>query len=428
MGTNMDQRDVTASGTEDTWKLGLEIRNKGDVSKSYSEEESNIATWEASVTFEGVAAGIEDTKAPKDLTYGFHPYVWLEEVKSVTGVSQKFLVLDYWVSRDTAAPAPPEVDVPPQAVPAAPLITSPTHPDPGTWYASSTAAFTWTQPEGDPAIKTYDWRLDQKPDTVPSAVHRGPAATKTYQNLADGAWTMHVRGMNAEGEWGETGHRTIRVDAHAPQVSLAVMPKWPDGDGCWYVSPVTVAVAADDGAGSGVAGMEISTDGVSWQPYITALQFTANTPGATLYARARDAVGNLSVPVSATFKIDRTAPSSHVTGGAGPGVLGRGDRDQCGGERGARPGRRDHRRPLRAATASISRSTAWSGLRTTETGSWHPFTDRPQIEVNWYYTATAPNRRRLSHLHRPGVRRGRQPRARLRDRPGAVAAERQRPS
>ena len=48
--------------------------------------------------------------------------------------------------------------------------------------------------------------------------------------------------------------------------------------------------------------------------------FSADTPGATVYARATDAAGHVSAPVSTTFKIDRTPPDSHVAGGAGPGA------------------------------------------------------------------------------------------------------------
>ncbi len=158
MGTNNDERDVTASGTADVYKLGLEIKYKGDVSKSFSEEQSNIATWESDVTFEGNANGIEDECAPMEMTYQFHPYVWLQKTTSAGGVPQKFLVLDYWTTHDTATDTcekrngstPPD-DIRPVAVgaavvPAAPVIASATQPDPATWYPSNKATFNWAQP------------------------------------------------------------------------------------------------------------------------------------------------------------------------------------------------------------------------------------------------------------------------------------------
>jgi uncharacterized repeat protein (TIGR01451 family) len=48
--------------------------------------------------------------------------------------------------------------------------------------------------------------------------------------------------------------------------------------------------------------------------------FEGDTPGITVYARATDAVGQVSAPITTTFKIDRTPPDSHLAGGQGPGV------------------------------------------------------------------------------------------------------------
>ncbi len=150
---------------------------------------------------------------------------------------------------------------------------------------------------------------------------------------------------------------------------------------------MTAVVSAEDSAGSGVTDVEVSTDGVSWQPYIAALQFDAETPGTTIYARARDAAGNVSDPVSTSLKIDRTAPNSHISGGAGPGAWIAGIvTNEAGNEELVLAGDMTDGLSGRHGLDLIVDGQDLTGP--TAVGSWHPFADRPQIEVNWYYTAT----------------------------------------
>ena len=163
---------------------------------------------------------------------------------------------------------------------------------------------------GEPATVTdYDWILDRIPNTVPDGFQLGLTNTANYNGLTDGTWYLHVRAMGEGEVWSDTGHRMIRVDTNPPQVTLALDPKWPTGSGLWYTTPVTVSALATDGNGSGVTSIEISQDGVTWEPYVTSLTFTADTAGTTIYARARDAVGHVSEPVLTSFKIDQRAPS-----------------------------------------------------------------------------------------------------------------------
>jgi uncharacterized repeat protein (TIGR01451 family) len=169
-------------------------------------------------------------------------------------------------------------------------------------------------------------------------------------------------------------------------VSLKVDPPWPSGSSGWYVTPVTVSATADDGNGSGVAIMEVSADGVNWQPYIAPWKFSADTSGRTIYARATDAVGNVSDPVSVTFKIDRTAPDSHVSGGDGPGALVAQVSPNAAGNQvlslaGAITDDLSGRAGMDLGVDGYEWTSA-SGI-----GSWYPFPD-PTIEANWYYTAT----------------------------------------
>jgi uncharacterized repeat protein (TIGR01451 family) len=396
-----EQGYVTESGDAVKYSVGMEVKFRkaktGDeASKEISQKQSNGTTWGTELEFSGDVEGMP-TDAPEALKYYYAPYVWQQEAMSVGGGKQQFLVLDYWVPDPVnVIPDPmPEPDLCPEeglsssllTAPKAPLIESPTHPDPATWYNSNTATFTWVQPPGDPVVETYHWYLDQNPDTIPAGADLGLTSTYTYRGLQDGIWYLHVRARNDDREWGQTGHRMIRVDAKPPQVTLALDPPNPTGDGGWYVSPVSVSVSAIDATGSGVASVEVSTDGVAWQTYTAPLVLSADTPGATVYARATDAVGNVSTPVSTTVKIDRTPPNSHVDGGVGPGAwVAEVIANPAGNDELALAGAVADDLSGRAGIDHQYDGVDWTG--STTFGSWHPFPGRPQIEVNWYYTPT----------------------------------------
>ena len=95
------------------------------------------------------------------------------------------------------------------------------------------------------------------------------------------------------------------------------MTRWlADGFNGWYKTPVAATVAVTDVAnsgesvGSGVATVEVSTDGTTWQPYTAPIAFNNPTAGTTLWARATDQAGHTSEPVSTTLKIDLAPPTS----------------------------------------------------------------------------------------------------------------------
>ena len=347
LGLESEGEYVQEGSSSDKNTLGMEFRHAaGEVSLATTDKTSYILSWSKATEFSGAAGGLpRNTSAT--LNYGFMPYVWLQRGLSSAGINQAYLVLDYWVASigaagleatahdaSAAAPTDPTVqqaawqgegatDTPPPAVtPLVPEVTSATHPDPNTWVLTNTATFDWAQPAGDPAVvDSYHWFLDQIPDATPAGQNLGLETTQTYTELADGVWHLHVRARDEGGLWSETGHRTIRVDANPPQVHLALDPPAATGNDDWYITPVTVEVVADDQGGSGVQAIEVSPDGVTWQPYFGPRVFDADTPGITVYARAVDAVGQWSTPITTTFKIDRTAPDSHVAGGQGPGVV-----------------------------------------------------------------------------------------------------------
>lgn len=387
IGITQEGETITSGSTASTTSVGMGIKYlSGEVSYGTEQQSSYILSWSDEINFGGAVGGLPSS-APYE--YYYAPYAWLQRTTSAGGVDQAFFVLDYWLDRTVPPTEAPgevaaELSSSPLITPAIPLLDSPTHPDPATWVLTNTATFNWSQPPGDPAvIAGYTWRLDRAPDTVPHGLNLGPATTYTYHNLPDGVWTMHVRAESDAGEWSGTAHRTIRIDANPPTVQLALEPEWPDGHNGWYVTPVTVVVSATEILGSGVAGVEVSTDGVAWQPYTTPLVFNADTNDTTIYARAADVVGHVSEPVTATFKIDQTAPDSHVLGGQGPGALVAGVFPNAMGNQVLVL--------LGAITDGGSGQTGmsleydgldWTGA--TAVGTW----PGQQIDINWVFTAT----------------------------------------
>ena len=358
MGKGTSTENVTESGASRERSIGLGLRSRDfDLTFGTSQKQSLVTGWDSTLDFNGLAQGFP-ASAPKSVEYEYAPYVWLQEAKSKGGLLQQFLVLDYFVPKSTPPPAPGEQDATApadaqgqqalaqtvaQIVPAAPSISSPTHPDPAAWYTGNTATLTWQQPPGDPAAQTYDWYLDRYPDSVPLGFHRGLAGTETYPNLEDGAWYLHVRAMSSSEDWGAASHRKIQVDANPPKVSLALDPPSPTGNDGWYVTPVNVTASADDGLGSGVAALEVEHRRRDLDPLHAA---------AGLYRRHLGDEGLCPGPRPHRQRVraghDDLQDRQHCAG-LGAGRACRGGQDQRGRQPGIGPRRPLRRQPVRSS-------------------------------------------------------------------------------
>jgi uncharacterized repeat protein (TIGR01451 family) len=393
LGFGQSGETIQSGSTSHSATLGMEWRRAREVSVGKSETNSHILSWGNSIGFYGEIPGLPKGTDSK-YNYEVAQYAWKQEDVSSGGLRQAFLVGGWWVPKlgSLAAPEPvPAAEASsdaPAVTPQVPLISSPTHPDPAVWAGSTATTNWWSQPPGDPAtIAGYNWLLNQSADTVPYESNFGLTTTDTHDQLADGVWYMHVRAVSDGGQWSDTAHRAIRVDTHPPTVELTLDPARATGEDDWYLTPVTVAASATDGTGSGVASIEFSTDGTTWQPYAGPQTFDQDTPGTTVYARARDVVGLVSQPVTTTLKIDRTLPDSHVAGGDGPGAyVTRVITNTLGNEE------------LVLAGAVADDLSQLSGMNleydglggiVANVGPLQPLPDRPEIKVNWVYTVTS---------------------------------------
>ena len=202
----------------------------------------------------------------------------------------------YTVSAAASQPEPEYIA--PANTPAAPNITSPTHPNQDAWYTATTAKVAWTIPSG---ITTMRMLVDDKRGTVPTVVYDTPIKEKELTNLK-GVSYVHVQFKNKDG-WGKIGNFRIAVDTGRPE-------------------SFTIALEAGDAAnpkqrlhfdakdsGSGISYYMVQLDGSDRAKWVDdakkgIYELSALPPGDhTVVAEAFDQAGN-SLIASLSFKID----------------------------------------------------------------------------------------------------------------------------
>ena len=107
---------------------------------------------------------------------------------------------------------PPPEYVPPENAPAAPIISSPTHPDSEKWYSNNDPKFIWEVTEGVTGVKLL---VDHKPFSIPTVIYSEAISEKQLGNLDDGIWYFHVQLQNRFG-WGGISHFKFQIDTILP--------------------------------------------------------------------------------------------------------------------------------------------------------------------------------------------------------------------
>ena len=117
----------------------------------------------------------------------------------------------------SAPPSGPTVPAPAPTtatgVPAAPEITSSTHPDPNLWYANSNPSFEWQLPSG---VTGVSFMLTESPTSNPGPISDGLITSKKFENKKDAIHYFHIRFRNRRG-WGEITHRRVLIDTISPE-------------------------------------------------------------------------------------------------------------------------------------------------------------------------------------------------------------------
>jgi hypothetical protein len=200
----------------------------------------------------------------------------------------------------------PEAVTPSIAVgaPAAPAISSSTHPDPNKWYAQSVAQFTWPVPKDATAVRLL---ASQSATSIPTVSYKPPIGSKTTDSLSDGIWYFSAQVRNTAG-WGGISHFRFQIDTEKPErLDIAEIERKDPTD-----PNVKFLFTAEDKT-SGIDHYEIRIDGgdaTLWQDDGSHVYGVPVLPASkhTLLVKAVDRAGNFLVN-SANFNIEPlTAP------------------------------------------------------------------------------------------------------------------------
>jgi len=97
-------------------------------------------------------------------------------------------------------------------IPAAPQISSLTHPDPNKWYAKKDAKFVWQVPSGIVAVRLL---YDKYPNSQPKVVYEPATSEKEINDIRDGIYYFHAQFKNKNG-WGSIAHFKFQIDNQPP--------------------------------------------------------------------------------------------------------------------------------------------------------------------------------------------------------------------
>lgn len=168
-----------------------------------------------------------------------------------------------------------------------------------------TMVFTNTTTTGEPT--TYSWNFGD-----------GEASSEiapTHVYPLEGMYTVTLTASNAAGV-GKVA-KTVYSDGSAPSGSVVIN----QGAASTGKTAVTLNLYAQD-ALSGVESMAFSNDGLSYSPFVAyasqyAWTLEAGLGTHTVYARFRDAAGNVSAPVTDSIYLDSTPPTGalQINGG-----------------------------------------------------------------------------------------------------------------
>jgi len=93
--------------------------------------------------------------------------------------------------------------------PAAPVISSETHPDSDKWYSSTTAKFSWKLTDD---ITDVRLRISKDPKNLPTIIYSPAVSSKTITNLGEGVWYFSAQFKNKYG-WGEVAYFRLQISS-----------------------------------------------------------------------------------------------------------------------------------------------------------------------------------------------------------------------
>ncbi|MEY2570710.1 MAG: hypothetical protein QOE63_1060, partial [Acidimicrobiaceae bacterium] len=141
--------------------------------------------------------------------------------------------------------------------------------------------------------------------------------------FATGHHLVHANAADRFGNRSLEQEVDLRIDLQAPVIAPLLAPAAPNAQNGWYrTRPYLTLTATDPGAGSGVATISYSLNGIlgTYSPYTVPVQVP--TGGHTLCWTATDVAGNVTAPACQTLNVDTADPTTTLTPSAAPGVTG----------------------------------------------------------------------------------------------------------
>lgn len=105
--------------------------------------------------------------------------------------------------------------------PAAPDISSPTHPDQNKWYSEKEVALIWPVPAGTKSDRVLFSKLFE---VVPTVTYSPPISSKKLADVEDGIWYFLAQLRNANG-WGQIGNFKVQIDTQRPGINIQEVPR-----------------------------------------------------------------------------------------------------------------------------------------------------------------------------------------------------------
>jgi len=94
-----------------------------------------------------------------------------------------------------------------------PTVSSPTHPNPESWYANTSPTFTWKIPSGTTGTRLL---VNQSSSSTPTVFYSEHISEKQLEDIDEGISYFHIQLQNNEG-WGRVSHFKFQIDTEPPQ-------------------------------------------------------------------------------------------------------------------------------------------------------------------------------------------------------------------
>ena len=200
-----------------------------------------------------------------------------------------------------------------RTAPAAPGISSTSHPDQSAWSRNSGLSASWGAPADASGIQGYAVVADGTATTVPGTTTALQTTAAWSRTVADGVTWLHVRAVDKAGNWGATAHYRFQVDTTAPTVSVEASSH-PD-PAQWYGPDLAATLTP----GPDTSGVEkyvvVIDDKPATEPTgsgQTSATVTATQPNGAWYLHVGpvDRAGNVGAAVHRGFNVDAEAPAA----------------------------------------------------------------------------------------------------------------------